>query len=139
VCCNDSPIDSKEILTILPGIKDFLEDLNPQLLSTINSEFEKVEGNLAPEPSRMSADLANVAPLSTSGKLGTASDPLESLFPRVDLDSLLKGTSILADSKSESWKTKKDALEILQIILDQGANKRLKPNLGQFALPHILP
>jgi hypothetical protein len=43
------------------GIKDFLEDLNPQLLNTITTEFDKVEGNPAPEPTRTSADLANMA------------------------------------------------------------------------------
>jgi cytoskeleton-associated protein 5 len=106
-----------------------LEDLNPQLQSTINNEFEKVEGIAAPEPTRTSADVVNLAP-STSGKPGIVSDPLEDLFPRVEIDSLLKGSSILADAKSESWKTKKEALEALQAILDQGSNKRLKPNMG---------
>ena len=52
------------------------------------------------------------------------------LFPRVEIDNLLKGTTILADAKSEAWKTKKEALETLQAILDQGANKRLKPTMG---------
>jgi cytoskeleton-associated protein 5 len=120
-----------------PGIKDFLEDLNPQLLNTITSEFENVEGNSAPEPGRTSADLANVAAPATSGK-GAAGggDPLDELFPRVEIDALLKGTSILADAKSDSWKTKKEALETLQAILDQGSNKRLKSNMGEFTLGH---
>jgi cytoskeleton-associated protein 5 len=98
-----------------------------------------VEGNPAPEPTRTSADLANIGPSSTSGKAGAAGglDPLEDLFPRVEIDGLLKGTSILADSKSESWKTKKDALEALQAILDQGANKRLKPNMGESVIGQI--
>lgn len=116
------------------GIKDFLDDLNPQLLSTITAEFEKVEGNPAPEPTRTSTDLANlVASSSTGGKGGASSaDPLDDLFPRVEIDGLLKGTSILADAKSDSWKTKKEALEALQAILDQGSNKRLKPSIGNF-------
>ncbi|KAF7294962.1 Cytoskeleton-associated protein 5 [Mycena indigotica] len=113
------------------SIKDFLEDLNPQLLNTINSEFDKVEGQTAPEPSRTSADLANMATsASTSNGAAGGSDPLDDLFPRVEIDGLLKGTTILADAKSESWKTKKEALEGLQGILDQGSNKRLKGNMG---------
>ena len=57
---------------------------------------------------------------------------MDDLFPRVDLDSLLKGTTILVDSKSDAWKTRKEGLEALQAILDQGANKRLKSNMGGY-------
>lgn len=116
------------------GIKDFLDDLNPQLLNTITSEFDKVDGNPAPSPTRTSADLVNLAVASGSapGKSkGGVVDPLDELFPRVEIDALLKGTTILADSKSDAWKAKKEALEALQAILDQGANKRLKPQMGK--------
>ena len=116
------------------GIKDLLEDLNPQLLSTILSEFDKVEGNPAPVPSRTSADVASL-PVASSSKGGIdGGDAFDELFPRVELDSLLKGTNILADAKSEAWKTKKEALEALQAILDQGSNKRLKPTMGALLL-----
>ncbi|EFI28381.1 microtubule associated protein [Coprinopsis cinerea okayama7 len=114
------------------GIKDLLEDINPQLLSTISSEFDKAEGTPAPTPSRTSADVVNLAPAGGSGKGGAAAaDALDDLFPRVELDGLMKGTTILTDAKSDAWKTKKEALETLQAILDQGNNKRLKPNMGE--------
>ncbi|KAG8985770.1 Microtubule-associated protein, microtubule dynamics during spindle orientation [Tulasnella sp. JGI-2019a] len=110
------------------GIKDLLQDLNPQLLATIDTEFSKVDGQTPPVPTRFSADIAATT---TTGKgRGAGADALDELFPRVDLDKLLTGTSILADAKSESWKTRKEALELLQSILDVGANKRLKPNMG---------
>ncbi|KAJ3744640.1 microtubule associated protein [Lentinula detonsa] len=112
------------------GIKDLLEDLNPQLLNTITSEFEKVEGTTPSEPTRISADVAAV-PATASQSAGGGGDALDDLFPRVEIDGLLKGTSILADSKSEAWKTKKEALEALQSLLDQGSNKRLKPSMGE--------
>lgn len=86
-----------------------------------------------PEPSRTSADVANLAgPSGATGKGRAAggADPLDELFPRVEMDGLLKGTTILADAKSDAWKTKKEALELLQGILDQGSNKRLKPTMG---------
>ncbi|KAG9318450.1 microtubule associated protein [Chiua virens] len=114
------------------GIKDFLEDINPQLLGTIQGEFDKVEGNPTPQPSRTSADVASMTSTSAVGGKGAA-DPLEDLFPRVEIDGLLKGTTILADAKNDAWKTKKEALETLQAILDQGANKRLKPTMGEIA------
>ncbi|KAI0831213.1 ARM repeat-containing protein [Trametes gibbosa] len=115
------------------SIKDLLEDLNPQLLTTILSEFDKVEGTPAPEPTCTSADLVNLAPVASAGGKASAAggDPLDELFPRVEIDALLKGTTILADAKSDAWKTKKEALETLQAILDQGANKRLKPTMGE--------
>ncbi|KAI0341693.1 ARM repeat-containing protein [Trametopsis cervina] len=119
-----------------PSIKDLVEDLNPQLLKTITAEFDKVEGNAAPVPTRISADVASVVTSSGGGggKAGASGgDPLDDLFPRVEIDGLLKGTTILADSKSDAWKTKKEALETLQAILDQGANKRLKPTMGEIA------
>ncbi|KAI0046098.1 ARM repeat-containing protein [Auriscalpium vulgare] len=115
------------------GIKDLLGDLNPQLLATIQTEFDKVEGNTAPEPTRKSAEVAAATSSgASSGAKGgaTAADPLDDLFPRVEIDGLLKGTTILADAKSDAWKTKKEALETLQAILDQGPNKRLKPQMG---------
>jgi cytoskeleton-associated protein 5 len=119
---------------VISGVKDLLEDLNPQLMNTILAEFDKVEGQSPPEPTRTSADLASVvASDSGASKKGGAggADPLDDLFPRVELDGLLKGTSILADSKSDAWKTKKEALEMFQAILDQGPNKRLKPSMGE--------
>lgn len=123
--------------TSIAGIKDLLEDLNPQLLNTISAEFDKVEGNPAPEPTRTSADVASV-PVSVSGGIAAADgDPMDDLFPRVEVEGLLKGTTILTDAKSEAWKTKKEALEALQTLLDQGSNKRLKSNMGSSLVSHF--
>ncbi|KAG9019496.1 Microtubule-associated protein, microtubule dynamics during spindle orientation [Tulasnella sp. 427] len=111
------------------GIKDLLEDVNPQLLATIESEFAKVDGQAAPVPTRFSADNVEVA-VAGGGKGKSGGDPLDELFPRVDLDKLVAGTTIIADAKSDAWKSRKEALELLQSILDVGANKRLKPTMG---------
>ena len=105
--------------------------MNPQLLNTITAEFDKVDGDAVPEPSRTSADLVSMISSSSSkAQIPGLGDPLDDLFPRVEIDSLLKGTTILSDAKSDSWKTKKEALETLQAILDQGSNKRLKGTMG---------
>jgi len=119
---------------LFAGIKSLIEDLNPQLLNTIQVEFDKVEGRPAPEPTRSSADLANMSDPAKETKGAAGLDPLDDLFPRIDIDSLFKGTTILADAKSDAWKTKKEALESLQGLLDQGSNKRLKPNMGRLHL-----
>lgn len=123
--------------TIL-GIKDLLEDLNPQLLNTITAEFDKVEGQPAPEPCRTSVDTTSLGTTGSSKESkAVAGDPLDDLFPRVELDTLFKGTTILNDAKTDAWKTKKEALEALQAILDQGNNKRLKPTMGKYCLTLI--
>jgi len=109
-----------------------LEDLNPQLLNTITAEFDKVEGQAAPDPCRTSTDIACLGTAGSSKEArAAAGDPLDDLFPRVEIDTLFKGTTVLTDAKSDAWKTKKDALEALQAILDQGSNKRLKPAMGK--------
>ena len=120
------------------GIKSFLEDINPQLLGTIQNEFDKVEGTPPPEPTRTSVDLASMVATTGAGASKGGLDPLEELFPRVEIDGLLKGTTILADAKSDAWKSKKEALEALQAILDQGTNKRLKPTMGKHRTPVLI-
>lgn len=130
-------ISVPEPITIL-GIKDLLEDLNPQLLNTITTEFDKVEGQAAPDPCRTSADTVSLGAAGSSKETrAVAGDPLDDLFPRIELDTLIKGTAILTDAKNDAWKTKKDALEALQAILDQGSNKRLKPAMGEHFLTLI--
>ncbi|SCV69035.1 BQ2448_2055 [Microbotryum intermedium] len=113
-------------------ITTFLQDLNPQLLTTIESEFAKVAGEAPPEPTRVGADTAVAASAAAAGPggkgkgaAGGSDDPLDDLFPRVELDRLIPGSAIsgLGDSL---WKTRKESLETIQSILE--GNKRLKPS-----------
>ena len=111
-------------------ISGFLEDVNPQLLNTINSEFDKASSQTPPEPTRTQADLQEAAP--GKGKSGGGSaDPLDDLIPRVDLDKLVNQTSVVKDSKSDAWKVRKEAFEALNALLDVKSNSRLKPNMGK--------
>jgi cytoskeleton-associated protein 5 len=115
-------------------VTGFLEDLNPALLSTINSEFDKVANQTAPEPTRQSEELQRTASsgAAASGPRGHATtDPLDDLIPRVDLDKLVASTAVIADSKSDSWKVRKEAFEALLAVLEQKSNSRLKPNMGE--------
>lgn len=111
-------------------IVTFLQDLNPQLLATIESEFAKVSSESPPEPTRVGADtVVSAAP--AGGKVGKGkagadgSDPLDELFPRVDLDRLVPSATITA-MNDPLWKIRKEALETIQSTLE--ANKRLKPS-----------
>lgn len=121
-------------LYVGPDIKTFIQDLNSQLLSTIDSEFDKVSSETPPAPSRMSGDIAP-APTSAAGAAGGSSssraggpDPLDDLFPRQDLDKLVPH-SVVVGIGDANWKQRKESLEQVQGILE--ANKRLKPNMGE--------
>ncbi|CAH7684994.1 spindle pole body component alp14 [Phakopsora pachyrhizi] len=111
-------------------ISNFLQDLNPQLLSTIETEFLKREGEKPPVPTRKCADILNAGggeAGNSKGKGKASGDPLDELFPRVDLERLIASSTIKACDDA-AWKTRKEALETIQGILDQ--NKRLKSNIG---------
>jgi cytoskeleton-associated protein 5 len=56
---------------------------------------------------------------------------LDDLIPRVDLDKLVNQTSVVVDSRSEAWKTRKEAFETLAALLEVKSNSRLKPNMGE--------
>ena len=111
-------------------ISGFLEDLNPQLLTTINAEFEKVSSQTPPEPTKTGADLRDAAPAAAGKGQGTA-DPLDDLIPRVDLDKIVGQTTVIADARSDAWKTRKEAFEALNVLLEAKSNSRLKPNMGR--------
>lgn len=130
-------------------VVSFLSDLSPQLLSTIESEFEKVANESAPEPTRVGADTVVVAPrapASGSGSTGpgrgraaaagaaaSEPDPLDELYPRVDFDRLVSSAQIQALGDS-AWKVRKEAIEGIRDTLD--ANKRIKPTtLPDLATP----
>ncbi|KAH9456452.1 hypothetical protein Pst134EA_011688 [Puccinia striiformis f. sp. tritici] len=114
-------------LGIGADISNFLQDLNPQLLTTTESEFAKTDGERPPTPTGQSADVAQASKGEASGakgkrKSGASGDPLDELFPRVDLDKLVSSGTIRACDDSV-WKTRKEALTTIQDIFEQ--NKRL--------------
>lgn len=126
-------------LCIGADISNFLQDLNPQLLATIEGEFAKIDGERPPTPTRQSVDIAQASHgeaggAKGKGKTGTSGDPLDELFPRVDLDRLVS-SSVIKACDDPAWKIRKEALTTIQDILEQ--NKRLKPNLGSDMLASL--
>lgn len=115
-------------------VVNFLSDLTPQLLSTIESEFDKVSGESLPEPTRVGADTVVAAPPAEAPGAGAAKggrgpaaaevDPMDELYPRVDFDRLIPSAQIQALGDS-AWKVRKEAIESIRDTLE--ANKRIKP------------
>ncbi|KAI9630500.1 hypothetical protein KEM48_013996 [Puccinia striiformis f. sp. tritici PST-130] len=100
-------------LCIGADISNFLQDLNPQLLTTIEGEFAKIDGERPPTPTRQSADVAQASQGETVG-------------PRVKGNLAL--LVIHSMNCSHDVENSKRSLTTIQDILEQ--NKRLKPNLG---------
>ncbi|KAL8281038.1 hypothetical protein RQP46_006717 [Phenoliferia psychrophenolica] len=106
-------------------ITTFLQDLNPALLTTIESEFDKVASKSPPDPTRVAADAAVAATTGGGKGKGKEDDGLDDLFPRVDLDKLVSSATT-AGCNDANWKIRKESLEVIQSTLE--ANKRLKPS-----------
>ena len=124
---------SKTLVTLKifvgPSVRDFIQDLNPTLLASIEQDFAKVEAESAPEPTRFAADLA--VPMSNGGKnQATQHDALDELHPRVDISRLITPT-MLSSCSDANFKVRKEAMEQIQSIME--ANKRLKPSIGDMA------
>lgn len=59
----------------------------------------------------------------------SASDAVESLFPRVDISGQL--AKVAAQCNDSNWKIRKEGLDKVVAIIE-GANKRIKPTLGMY-------
>ncbi|RUO96554.1 hypothetical protein BC936DRAFT_141845, partial [Jimgerdemannia flammicorona] len=54
-------------------------------------------------------------------------DPIEDLFPRVDISPQLD-SKLLEECNDSNWKVRKEGLDKIVAIIE-AANKRIKPNL----------
>ncbi|KAI8616669.1 armadillo-type protein [Chytriomyces sp. MP71] len=102
-----------------PDVRSFVADLSPQLLATVDAELEKVAATAPPAPARVVVHTGAVA----------TEDPMDNLFPRVDLTSRVT-PELLEKLGHAQWGLRKEALEELAGIIE-GANKRLKPTVGE--------
>ncbi|KAI9009704.1 armadillo-type protein [Gaertneriomyces semiglobifer] len=108
-----------------PDVRRFVEDLSPQLLATLDAEFEKAAAKAPPKPMK-------VQQLDTSA---ASADPADDLFPRVDISSQV--TSLLIDDLgSPQWKVRGEAIEELGKILE-ATNKRIEPKLPPELVPAL--
>ncbi|KAJ3077075.1 Cytoskeleton associated protein 5 [Podochytrium sp. JEL0797] len=108
-----------------PDIRTFVADLSGPQLATVDAEFEKVAVRAPPEPTRVVNDEGGAG---ESGGGGEGEDPMDSLFPRVDL--MTKVSAEVFDKMGDTnWKVRKEGLDELAGVLE--AVKRVKPNLGE--------
>ncbi|KAG4099233.1 ARM repeat-containing protein [Neocallimastix lanati (nom. inval.)] len=116
-----------------PDVRNFIEDLNPTLLSTIDAELEKASKRSPPKPTRIqgSSQSQNIASMNQDNMV-----PEEPVIVKVDISEHLNETLInkLGDS---NWRSRKEALDEIEELINN-ANKHIKPNLGELpvALNH---
>ncbi|ORX54518.1 ARM repeat-containing protein [Hesseltinella vesiculosa] len=110
-----------------PEIITFVQDVSPALMANIEAEFDKVAKLDPPMPTKG----AVAAPANENGSAAASgnADPLDSLIPRVDITNQLAKVS--SECNDASWKIRKEGLDKVLAIIE-GANKRIKPNLGDF-------
>ncbi|KAJ2873191.1 hypothetical protein GGH93_003409 [Coemansia aciculifera] len=117
------------------AVMDLLDDLNPQLVQLLEAEFDKVGSQPMPEPTRTQGSLAggDATGGATGGVSATAGggeddDPMDDLFPRQDLHTLI-GPGIYKQLGDSNWKERKAGLDAIQGALDS-ANHRILPNIS---------
>ncbi|CAO3629819.1 unnamed protein product [Cunninghamella blakesleeana] len=117
-------------------IISFVQDVSPALMANIEAEFEKASKLGPPQPTKgITSDDSNptVSGNGGGGNDNGQDDALDSLIPRVDISNQLN--KIISECNDSNWKMRKEGLDkVLSII--EGANKRIKPNLGDF--PSVL-
>ncbi|XP_078437424.1 ARM repeat superfamily protein [Wolffia australiana] len=101
-----------------PDIKNFLSDVKPALLSTLDAEYEKnpYEGAAAP-PKKTVKGSDSVSPSTAGGLDG---------LPREDISGKITPT-LIKNLGSSDWKVRLESIESVNKILED-ANKRIQPN-----------
>ncbi|CAO3595984.1 unnamed protein product [Absidia cylindrospora] len=138
---NTNPVVRTNAINVLGGLRmylgqdiiAFVQDVSPALMTNIENEFEKVSKMDPPKPTKTTSALKAKASNSQTGArtIGgdTNTDILDSLIPRTDIASQLGKVS--SNCSDANWKNRKEGLsQVVSII--EGANKRIKPNLGEF-------
>ncbi|XP_067850163.1 cytoskeleton-associated protein 5 isoform X2 [Heptranchias perlo] len=114
-------------------LRMFFEDEKPALLSQIDAEFEKVQGQTPPAPIRgvvkRDADEDEAAEEQDEEENGNVQD----LLPRTDIGDKIT-SDLVGKLGDKNWKIRKEGLDELSTILNEA--KLIQPNIGE--LPGVL-
>ncbi|CAL8245486.1 unnamed protein product [Lota lota] len=114
-------------------LRMFFEDEKAALLSQIDTEFQKMQGQSAPAPSRGSSrkeDEEKEGAAEQQGDDGAASDVVD-LLPRTDISDKITG-DLMAKIEDKNWKIRKEGLDEVAAIISEA--KFVKPALGDLPL-----
>jgi cytoskeleton-associated protein 5 len=116
----------------VPSLRDFLGQVKPALLTTIDQEFEKVAGQRLPAPTRQyrHAQQEKAAGGRRGGGSSRSGGSGEIELPREDISSRVDG-KLLAELGDKNWKTRKEALDQVQALLVEAHRRIQGRGLGE--------
>uniref|UniRef100_F6XZ33 Cytoskeleton-associated protein 5 n=1 Tax=Callithrix jacchus TaxID=9483 RepID=F6XZ33_CALJA len=117
-------------LYVGPSLRMFFEDEKPALLSQIDAEFEKMQGQSPPAPTR------GISKHSTSGtdegedgdEPDDGSSDVVDLLPRTEISDKIT-SELVAKIGDKNWKIRKEGLDEVAGIINEA--KFIQPNIGE--------
>uniref|UniRef100_A0A670Z0A0 Cytoskeleton associated protein 5 n=1 Tax=Pseudonaja textilis TaxID=8673 RepID=A0A670Z0A0_PSETE len=118
-------------LYVGPPLRMFFEDEKPALLSQIDAEFEKVQGQTPPAATRGSTR-HNIG--SDDGEEGEeqedSGNDVVDLLPRSDISDKIT-SELISKIGDKNWKIRKEGLDEVTNIINEA--KFIQPNIGELA------
>ncbi|XP_010023181.1 PREDICTED: cytoskeleton-associated protein 5 isoform X2 [Nestor notabilis] len=117
-------------LYVGPPLRMFFEDEKPALLSQIDAEFEKMQGQTAPAPTR-GISRNSVAGAGDDGEEEEQEDvgnDVVDLLPRTDIGEKITA-ELVSKIGDKNWKIRKEGLDEVTSIINDA--KFIQPNIGE--------
>ncbi|XP_070616086.1 cytoskeleton-associated protein 5 isoform X2 [Erythrolamprus reginae] len=118
-------------LYVGPPLRMFFEDEKPALLSQIDAEFEKVQGQIPPAATR-SSTRHNIG--IDDGEEGEeqedSGNDVVDLLPRADISDKMT-SELISKIGDKNWKIRKEGLDEVTNIVNEA--KFIQPNIGELA------
>ncbi|XP_020654661.2 cytoskeleton-associated protein 5 isoform X4 [Pogona vitticeps] len=119
-------------LYVGPPLRMFFEDEKPALLSQIDAEFEKMQGQTPPAPSR--GNSRHTVGSGDDGEEGEeqeeAGNDVVDLLPRTDISDRIT-SELVSKIGDKNWKIRKEGLDEVTTIINEA--KFIQPNIGELA------
>ncbi|XP_076978318.1 cytoskeleton-associated protein 5-like isoform X2 [Tamandua tetradactyla] len=116
-------------LNVGPSLRMFLEDEKPALLSQIDAEFEKMQGQSPPAPTRgISKHTVKGTDEGEDGDEPDEGDSDVDLLPRTEISDKIT-SELVSNIGDKNWKIRKEGLDEVAGIINEA--KFIQPNIGE--------
>ncbi|XP_068017627.1 cytoskeleton-associated protein 5 isoform X3 [Melanerpes formicivorus] len=116
-------------LYVGPPLRMFFEDEKPALLSQIDAEFEKMQGQTAPVPTRgISRHSAAAGDDGEEEEQEDVGSDVVDLLPRTDIGDKITA-ELVSKIGDKNWKIRKEGLDEVTSIINDA--KFIEPNIGE--------
>ncbi|XP_071665230.1 cytoskeleton-associated protein 5 isoform X1 [Patagioenas fasciata] len=116
-------------LYVGPSLRMFFEDEKPALLSQIDAEFEKMQGQTAPAPTRgISRHSVGGGDDGEEEEQEEVGNDVVDLLPRTDIGDKITA-ELVSKIGDKNWKIRKEGLDEVTSIINEA--KFIEPNIGE--------